>query len=227
MRNRYLSILIFLVSTGVSLCIAGLISEKFFFDKLYNYKSINHGYRARGKNLSLEDFGKRGEDLYKLRAFSEDSSIINDAVLGTRDNGVFTVAVIGDSYVWGKGLREGKRFVRILERKLNTFYPTEIISLGGDGDNIVENYVKYKLISQQNPNVDLYIFGMVDNDLMMNKKNTYSQSTQEEFIDKCNKPIFFVPPYDEYAVVTKKHLAKSKLESRSVKKTAIFAFFKV
>lgn len=180
-----------LTTVTVSVWLAVWASEAFFFDKFYYYKSIKHGYwisRPPGELLSPRDFGKRGYDIAALSDFIRNQS--SNTLGSTVDDKMFTIAVIGDSYVWGQGVKEEDRFVHILEEQLNKIKPTKIISLGGCGDSALDNYIKYFYLTKIR-NVDLFIYGMVDNDLLLREQNLYDQEIQDKIISTCNKPIVF------------------------------------
>lgn len=192
MKIIFIRLFLVVLSTIFTVLFCQWISEKFFFDKFYYYKSIAHGYTIPGKKLVWQDYGKRAQDLIYLTSHKNQ----NEKVLGINNtNKTFTVAVIGDSFVWGQGLRENDRFVNILEKKLNTTFPSKVISLGNNGDRIVDNYIKYKLTDSLNPPVDLYIFGMVDNDLIFSYGNNpnYDKTLNNEILNKCPQPFIYTP----------------------------------
>lgn len=183
-----------LTTIALSVLIVTWASEKFFFDRFYYYKSIKHGYwisRPRGKSLSPRDFGKRGYDIAALSDFIRNQS--SNTLGSTTDDKMFTVAVIGDSYVWGQGLVEEDRFVNLLKEKLNLIRSTKMISLGNSGDSMLDNYLKYLSISKIHK-IDLYIFGIVDNDLLLREKSIYNSKFQNTVIKSCDKPIILDPP---------------------------------
>lgn len=161
-------------------------SETYFFDNFYYFKSVKHGYWVPNRNLKLKDFGQRGKDIAQLFENIHNSQ---RGVLGTQtDNNIFTIAIFGDSYVWGQGIREEDRFVRLLEKQLNRLRPTHIISLGNSGDGFLDNYIKYLFITKSH-RIDLAIFGVLDNDLLIREQNLYDESVQQKFLTACAKPI--------------------------------------
>ncbi|HKZ34417.1 MAG TPA: SGNH/GDSL hydrolase family protein [Patescibacteria group bacterium] len=198
-RNHIVLILLSLLSFTISLKASLWIAENFFFDKFFYYKSIKHGYLIPGKYLPYQAYGKRGRDLASL---TEQTRELNERrgapqILGTTDDGVYTIAVVGDSMVWGQGLREKERFANVLERRLDRISPTRVISLGYPGDSMLDNYIKYTLMKHLNPSIDLYIFGVVDNDLFLNKPDRYDSALFEEVVDVCReKPLFYDPPFN-------------------------------
>lgn len=198
-RKTLVLILVVFLSFSISVKTSLWIAERFFFDRLIYYKSIKHGYLIPGKYLPYQAYGKRGSDLANLEtqslALKNGQSM--DQVLGITDDGIYTVAVIGDSLVWGQGLREKDRFANILERQLSRIYPTKVLSLGYAGDSMADNYIKYRLINTLYPNIDLYIVGVVDNDLFINQPDRYDSSLFHEITQGCrDKTIFYDPPFD-------------------------------
>lgn len=198
-RKTLVLILVVFLSFSISVKTSLWIAERFFFDRLIYYKSINHGYLIPGKYLPYQAYGKRGSDLANLetQSLALQNGQSMDQVLGITDDGIYTVAVIGDSLVWGQGLREKDRFANILERQLSRIYPTKVLSLGYPGDSMADNYIKYRLINTLYPNIDLYIVGVVDNDLFINQPDRYDSALFHEITEDCrDKPFFYDPPFD-------------------------------
>lgn len=151
------------------------IAENFFFDKFYYYKSTEHGYWVPEQKLTLESFEERALDLIQL---DKDFQTIknSDKTLEANDD-VYTIAVIGDSHVWGQGVRFKDTVSQLLEKKLNKYKNTRVLSFGYSGDSILDYYIRYDQVKQTYP-VDLYIFILVDNDslLIENYKEKYKQT---------------------------------------------------
>ena len=144
---------------------------------------MDHGYWANPKKIHFADFGTRAKDLISLA--SDQPNISHD--------NSFKIAVIGDSLVWGQGLKNNDRFVVLLTKKLNQIRPTTVYSLGGCGDNIFDDYMKYKKSIDVFGKVDLYIFGLFNNDLLLNEDDRYStkQFISQNLVQGCpNKTIF-------------------------------------
>ena len=135
-----------------------------FFDKFFYYKSSTYGYWNPNQKLYLKDFGARAQDLISL---TNGNSINNNSKK-------FKIAIIGDSYVWGQGIKNNERFSVLLQNKLNKIRPTTVYSLGGCGDNIFDDYMKYKKSIDVFGKMDLYIFGLYNNDLLLNEDDRYS-----------------------------------------------------
>jgi len=128
-----------ILSTILSILLTFWISEEWFFDKVYYQKSVLHGYWPPGKELLYIDFGRRGQDISKLLDFIHNPASYPNKIKTTG----FTIVIIGDSFVWGQGLRESQRFTTILNKRLNSIRPTSIIQLGSNGDSLLDNYIKY------------------------------------------------------------------------------------
>lgn len=158
------------------------LAEKYFFDKFFYYKSTKYGYYLPGKNSDLRDFGQRAQDLIALK---------NGQHISEKNN-VYKVAIIGDSYVWGQGVKNEERFAAILQKQLNKIRPTTVYSLGGCGDNIFDDYIKYKKSIDVFGNMDLYVFAMVNNDLVFNRTNHHGTIPQiEDIYQSCNGTSFY------------------------------------
>ncbi|HBP51364.1 TPA: hypothetical protein DD455_03480 [Candidatus Shapirobacteria bacterium] len=140
------------------------IAEKYFFDKFFYQKSITHGYWIPSKHPTHDDFGHRAKDIYQLQSGQPDP-------LKTNNSDIFKIALYGDSYVWGQGIKNEQRFAKLLETKLNKIRPTKIISLAETGDNIFDHYQKYKATPEIFGEIDLNVFGLNFNDLIFNNIN--------------------------------------------------------
>lgn len=181
----FLLIVTGLLLTFLSYKLAFFIGEKYFFDKLFYQKSALHGYVKESgdvinhthNNPSIE---KRIADIKTLVDIANGKS----KVLGTNSD-EYVVALIGDSLVYGTGIKNEERFGSILEKKLNEIRPTRVLILAQPGDSVLDNYAKY-LLAEQYYHPNLYIIGLVDNDLLFaggnkypGEKDIYDQFTQE------------------------------------------------
>lgn len=174
MKRNVTPVFFALISLSVSFFVAGIVLEKIFFDEVYYKKSITHGYWPVDEQVRMEDFGKRGRDMATLMNNINNTKIVLGA---TTLREVYTILVFGDSYVWGKGIKNEHRFAKVLEETLNTIRPTRVIALGNSGDNLLDNYLKYLLSTRIFPEASLYIFGVVNNDLFMNQRHRYDAAT--------------------------------------------------
>ncbi len=147
------------------------IAEKYFFDKFFYQKSVTFGYGYYNYRNRNANFGERLKDLTSLE--SENTNI-----LGLQDNQNFKIVIIGDSYVWGQGLKNNERLVKKLSDKLNKIKPTTIISLAKPGYSILD-YLKIYNKSSKYYLPDLVIFALVQNDNLINELNLNSSIVQE------------------------------------------------
>lgn len=181
MKLRHvLLILISIVSLGVSYTLASAFTETYFFDKLYYQKSSAFGYVPGFDYMHapIRDARMNGFPLINQNVAGVSTPSARQA------SDPYTIAVIGDSYVWGLGVKTNERFTNILESKLNAVRPTKVISLGRPGDNFLENTSKYYLLSQHQ-HVDLYIFLVVFNDVLMMPTIRYPSPIVNQLLADC------------------------------------------
>ncbi len=107
--------------------------------------------------------------------------------------------MIGDSYTWGQGLTNAQLASVKLEKMLQQKTKVKVYLFGNPGDTIVDNYIKYRYLQRNYPEIDLFIFGMVDNDLLFQQNNAYSQEFFDSFIKLCPSPLYYQPTYDPLA----------------------------
>ncbi len=167
-----------------------VLAEKVFFDRMFYQKSAVHGYRTDGGNAVqryIENFliADRLDDLLQL-VYQKDSSNHQSDSLGT-----VRIAVIGDSVAYGLGVRKEDAFPLQLQAKLNAYRPTKVYNYSYPGDSIIDNFLKYQL-SMKKDNIDLYIFTMIDNDLLFQKRNKYPGYTalMDQLKSDCKQSIF-------------------------------------
>lgn len=167
------------------------IGETYFFDKIFYKKSVQHGYfepQSQLNQLTLKKpLRQRLADLNQLIYKQKQ-------VLGiTANNEKFTIAIVGDSMTYGLGVKKNETLVAVLEKKLNRIRPTKIYNYSQPGDDVINNYLKYK-IAKENQNIDLFIISLVDNDLIFNNIDRYPQNENIylEILSECGKkPKFF------------------------------------
>lgn len=162
-------ILILTLSSSVlTYFVISFVSETFFFDKLIYEKNIDYGYSPPNKNTEWADFGKRSQYLSSLENYS--NSLTENRVLGaSKDPNFFTIAVIGDSFVWGTGVKFDNTVSQLLERKLNRLRKVKIIHLAQPGNSILDYLLLYEK-ARELYSVDLFIFVLVDNDILPNPR---------------------------------------------------------
>lgn len=196
-------ILLFSFSGIFSLKIASFIAETFFFDKLFYQKSTHYGYWVPNKTRRLQDFQSRTQDIQNLREYiSKNSSLLASSsnldpkVLGTQSDETFTIFLIGDSYIFGQGIKVQERLAEILRAKLSTLRKTQVIVLGNSGDNLFDNYIKYKAAIFEYGQPNLTLFGLVFNDLLLNK-DQYDLASYESIMAGCSGSEVYEPFYSE------------------------------
>lgn len=165
------------------------VAEKYYFDKFFYQKSLNHGYWLIDNTYS--DFGNRTKDVKDLISG-------NKKILPINKNEPYKIAIIGDSYVWGQGIRSNQRFSILLENKLNKIKKTKVYSFGNCGDNIFENYIKYQQSIDIFGQMDLYIFALVENDLLFNTESFFSaKNLINKYQSICQGQAIYKARYDE------------------------------
>lgn len=176
-------ILLFVFSTALSFKSAQSIAELYFFDTLFYRKSTKFGYNEWVHKD--RDVARRLSD-FRLLQNSEEK-----AVLGVSSDQHYTVAVIGDSFVYGTGVKYEERFTTLLERRLSELSPTKIIALGFPGDQMLDHYVKYvRAKTTIHPNV--VVVTLVDNDFVINPPGRKQQEDQvHELLKKCTGDILY------------------------------------
>lgn len=160
------------------------LAEKYFFDKFFYYKSVDHGYwvfeKDKPSTVSYEDFGERSLYYRQLRHGTDVDDLLPNH-LNAED--LFTIAVIGDSYTWGQGVRWPKTFSQVLEKKLQRNFDVRVITVANCGDFIVDYLLDYRQVKKfYNP--DFYVFALVVNDLAPHI-STYEQLKDEPIIRVC------------------------------------------
>jgi hypothetical protein len=185
---------IIFLSTFFSLLLSFWIAENYLFDKLFYNKSIAHGYWAEGKTVYLSDFGKRSKDL--ISTFDTWNEIKNGKTINksSTKNQQYIISLNGDSYVWGQGVRYQETLTHLIEKKLNKFRDTEIISMGISGNSILELWKNF-YITDEIYDVNLFIFIPVINDSLL--KNNYDYENIIPFWSLCKqKHPDITPVYD-------------------------------
>lgn len=189
-----ITLLLSIVLSIATLFSCYIISEKYFFDKFFYQKSIIHGYGMYGqKPVKLEDYGNRAKDLINLNFNIQSHNTTTKK---------YTIALIGDSYAWGMGVRYPQTVAPILEKKLKKINKnTDILLLAKPGDSILDYYSSYKKISNST-NIDMYIFILVFNDLAFNFDDRLHDNDYEHILENCrisNGPINYLINWQDFA----------------------------
>ena len=197
------------ISIFLSLQIVLVIANEFFFDKIFYQKSSWLGYRYSPQNdpdnLKLTGrfdkyiLAKRTEDLNLLFSQIAEPKITN--FCGASDQNLIrirnytdlkplTIVVIGDSMTYGMGTEISARFSKVLEQKLNQIIPTKIYTLAEPGNSLEAEYSLY-LLAKDYLNPDLVIFGIVENDLILDKfEYPNSARLRNHLKNNCPQPEF-------------------------------------
>lgn len=178
---RVLAVLtLVVVTTAIAIFACVWVAEHYFFDKFFYQKSEAHGYWIAEETSykGLASYGSRGEDILALLDFIEEDK--DPQTLKASAANEFTVAILGDSYTWGVGVREQQRYADLVEQKLNQYRPTKVLVLAMEGDNIVDHYRKYAELLKSGTQVDLFIFGVVHNDAFLKKYPWYGKEAEDE-----------------------------------------------
>lgn len=198
MRLSRLMIIVWgvVVSFVFSFWIAKYVSETYFFDQFVYQKKTEYGYWSQAhQQIDYSVFGERAADVLALKRRTDGSLYTNQManqpalpdVLGkSTDDENFRVAIIGDSYVWGTGIKNQERMSHLLTNRLNYIRKTEVLSFSYPGSSILDYYLMYKDINKIYK-IDLYIFVLVDNDALINDPNDYNYRTRftMDMVNEC------------------------------------------
>jgi hypothetical protein len=182
LRKKLILTTVCFFSIGIAVVSCWAVSIIFFFDKFYYQKSPLYGYvvpnsypLSNKKNpRSIE---KRIADLRQLFPQTVVTQKSHSQKTNQEFPKPFTIAVIGDSMVYGSGVRTQQRFSEVLEKRLNEIRPTRVITLAQVGDSVVDNYYKLQKLEEQEK-LDLIIFGIVENDLLIDSPDKYPGERQ-------------------------------------------------
>jgi len=213
-----------------------LVAEKYFFDKLIYRKSIAHGYRLGlvEKNI-YQKFRPLTNILFGQRIKNMVDLVSNKNIFTEKS---YNIAIIGDSYIWGTGIKTNQRFAQILEKKLNKIKATKIITLGRPGDSILDYLYWYDLINNQKIKPNLFIFSMVENDAFIEPTSNRALIPKyKKIIDSCqqanpNTNIINLKNVDVYKLAddgyTKDQIDKivNELQVKSLKNPTNICIFK-
>lgn len=150
------------------------IAEKYFFDRFFYKKSAEFGYYV--PNSQSISFVDRNKGMSLLQNEGNQVPVAN--------SGDFKIAIIGDSYVFGYGIKNENRFAKILENKLNKIKPTKVISLSETSSSPINYLDWYKKLKVNSP-VDLYIFTLVDNDAYIRPNTDMTPFDTGDIVKKC------------------------------------------
>lgn len=167
MSRKFFIVIALSTYTLVLLALALRIAENRYFDKLFYRKSWLHGYyfpNEDGKNILSKFIAGINSEGYRDRKFVP------------KKKNEFLVMIVGDSNVWGMGIRKNQRFTNILEKRLSRIRPTRIISLAQGGTNLFTNLEKAREYEKE-LHPDLIVFTFYENDLTISP-------WQKDFVDR-------------------------------------------
>lgn len=167
-----------LVSGFAAVGVSYTIAETFFFDRVFYRKSFAHGYWP-DMEKGLEAFGERTKHLRELETLRQ-----NNIKKPRSDS--YQIAMIGDSFLWGQGVRFKFSVSKILEEKLNRIRETNIITLGRFGASIVQHLEHYNWAKSHYP-VDLFVFLLVSNDAMPTYERRLAKNDVDGVIAACRR----------------------------------------
>jgi hypothetical protein len=182
--NTVVLLVISLLILSVSIFFLYFLAEKYFFDKFFYYKSVDHGYwvfdEDKQLTVSFRDFGERALYYRQLRHGADVEDLLPNHL---SDEELFTIAIIGDSYTWGQGVRWPQTFSQVLEKKLQKDFNVRVMTVANCGDIIVDYLVDYRKLEEiYSP--DFYVFALVVNDLAPHI-SSYEDLKQEPIIRFC------------------------------------------
>jgi len=186
---RKLALLCF--ATFLSYKLAYFIGERYFFDKLFYKKSITHGYvDCWGDECDWVRFGNRAEEYLALIKLKRQRPTQQQDVLGAASENKFQIAVIGDSFTWGQGIKNEQRMAFILEQKFRKHRDNVVYSFALPGENVLGNFAKINTLkSMIRPNIWVYFF--VSNDILPEWYDRYGEKHRKLLFSKCNgEPVF-------------------------------------
>jgi hypothetical protein len=229
-KNSYKKILLALFSLLIGfLTYKGfyLITERYFFDRLFYKKSISHGYYNFWPDSSDDWFkssndfisNARNDDLKHLVNVMIDDREALDYFAKEKEKDVFKIVLIGDSMFFGLGLRENQTLAAFLQKELGKEVKVYNFSYAGDG--VLDNYAKYKFIKEY-LNPDVFVLELLSNDLVLNDFDRYPQKSsiyeglglelgEEEFINQKKLADDGID-YDDYESVLAAYYAPSFYE---------------
>lgn len=178
-HNVFIAIVTVSILLGIAYEARGYIVEHYFFEQLIHHKSVDYGYANNDDYMHSPAFLSRDTGFPLLS-----KGIAQQNQPSVTVSQPYTVVIIGDSYVWGLGIKINDRFSNILTKQLNGVRPTRVYTLGIPDDSTLENLSKYSLISQH-VKADLYIFLVVFNDSLILSDVRYPSPMRDRVIQEC------------------------------------------
>ena len=168
------------ISLFVSSVICWFVAEKYFFNKLFYQKSPLHGYATSGQDWSNIATEKNLSSTMKSR--TKETRALFEQHLPPQceylDNQLHSkqskIVIIGDSIVFGQGVRTSQRVGNQLEKILHDRnYPIDsIVTIAQPGDDFIDHAAKIEL-AEKLYNPVLYIVVLYINDLIEIQDHKY------------------------------------------------------
>lgn len=153
-----------------------LLGEYFFFDRLFLGKSLEFGYVSAPGELLEQD--RKIPQPIKRRVNDLKDAVENESTESpAQGRDTYTVGLIGDSFVFGTGVKANQTIGAFLEKKLNIARPSNVISLALPGDSYLDNYAKLEL-ADKHFHPDAYIMVIVRNDFYFDQVDRYPNEKQ-------------------------------------------------
>lgn len=216
--NKKITSIVFVIAVSIVMAsiTTFLILWIFFYDYWFNVfvyqKNYDYGYFLTG-NESFESFGERGKDMQVF--MNELNNMDIEEKWGICDT-TFDVLLLGDSNVWGQGIRNEDRFAYLLESKLSEEIDVDFNVLGGSGDSLLDNYVKYALVRDHAKGVDLVILTINGNDLLFTKNTPYNSDEYLDLLYSCGEEGLVMNPESYTDSEEYSEIAQSSTDADSV-----------
>ncbi len=191
-RSLAARIMLAIAASFLAVYCASLAAERWFFDKFYYRKSVAHGYFPDFRQPPpLQAFGERTRYLRQL--YGEAPALPTSK----EDEETYTIVVLGDSLCWGQGLRQERRWVALLQPRLDAMRPTRLIPLCEPGDQLLDHMTKYRT-SLALWQADLYLFCVVGDDLLIKRPRLALDPELRRAFQPCRRlPMAALTPEDE------------------------------
>lgn len=164
-----------LVLVGSSLCVVAVLAswwlaERVFFDRFFYYKSVAHGYFVPGQSIHLAQFGQRSLGFRQLNGEEPGQCDLKPRLV-----------LIGDSYLWGMGVRNTETVTTQLSKLLPE---VTVVSYAYPGATLADYIGFYEFAQSVSPN-NYYIFLAVDNDILADSTTGFGQTAVHDAEQHC------------------------------------------
>lgn len=137
------------------------LAEHVFFDRVFYYKSVAHGYFVPDKSIQLAQFGQRSLGFRLLKGEEPGQCDLKPRIV-----------LIGDSYLWGMGVRNSETVTARLSQLLPE---VSVIAYAYPGATLADYLGFYEFAQEVSPN-NFYVFLAVDNDILADSTTGYGQT---------------------------------------------------